>query len=113
MQVHAHAKLVIRLRLGADHRRQVEDYVGIGRDRFARQIGNVTAQPTNRKFGVGLTGDVDKVERHQAGDFVPAKPTVVGQMGSELAAQEAGAAQDGDLHGHPFEAMSDGGLTLG
>ncbi len=112
VQVDAHAEVVIRLRLGADHRREVEDHVGIRRDRLVRQGGDVALQAADREIGIERARRIGEIESDQAGDFVAAQPAVAGEMGAELAAEKSGAAENGDLHVRPLCAsvgVSSGG----
>jgi hypothetical protein len=97
-QVDSAAEVIVGLGLSADHRGEVEDNAGAGRDGFRRQVHDVAGERGDWEGGGGL-GRFGEVEQGQAGDRLAAEGALGGKARGELAAEEAAAAQDGDQHG--------------
>ena len=95
--VDAPAELVVGLGLGGDDRGQVEDHVGVGRDRVGGELDEVAGDGVDRKCRVGLRRRGD-VEQRQAGDGCVAQLAVARQSGGDLATQETAAAENGNPH---------------
>src|SRR5690348_13118681 len=70
----------------------MEDHVGAGRYGFDRQIDQVATDAGDRKLGLGLWRG-SQVEQREASDAA-----VLCQTRGDLAAEEATATKDTDLH---------------